>query len=33
VLAEENWQKKNAESSLASGAGMRADENHVREID
>jgi len=33
VLAEENWQKKNAESSLVNGAGMRADENRVREID
>ena len=33
VLAEENWQKKNAESSLANGAGMRTEENHVREID
>ncbi|MGA2048013.1 MAG: glycosyl hydrolase [Terracidiphilus sp.] len=33
VLAEENWQKKNAESSLANGAGMRSDENRVREID
>jgi hypothetical protein len=33
VLAEENWQKKNAESSLANGPGMRADENRVREID
>jgi hypothetical protein len=33
VLAEENWQKKNAESTLVNGAGMRADENRGKEID
>jgi len=32
-LAEENWQKKNAESSLVNGAGMRQMKNRVREID
>jgi photosystem II stability/assembly factor-like uncharacterized protein len=33
VLAEENWQKKTAESSLANGAGMRALEDSRREKD
>jgi hypothetical protein len=33
VPAEADWQKKKAESAVASGAGMRADENQMREKD
>jgi photosystem II stability/assembly factor-like uncharacterized protein len=33
VLAEGDWQKKQAESSLAAGAGMRAEEGQMRERD
>jgi len=33
VPAEADWQKKKAESAVASGAGMRADENQIREKD
>jgi hypothetical protein len=33
VLAEGDWQKKQAESSVASGAGMRAEEVQMREHD
>jgi hypothetical protein len=33
VLAEGDWQKKQAESSVASGAGMRAEEAQMREHD
>ena len=33
VLAEGEWKKKKAESAVAAGAGMRAREGHVREID
>jgi hypothetical protein len=33
VPAEADWQKKKAESSAAAGAGMRATENQVREMD
>jgi hypothetical protein len=33
VLAEADWQKKKAESAVASGAGMQADEGRVRELD
>jgi hypothetical protein len=33
VLAEADWQKKKAESAVASGAGIRADEGQVREMD
>jgi hypothetical protein len=33
VLAEADWQKKKAESTVASGAGMRADDGLVRERD
>jgi hypothetical protein len=33
MLAEADWQKKQAESSAAAGAGMRAEENQMRERD
>ena len=33
VLAEADWQKKKTESAVASGAGMRAEEDRVRERD
>jgi len=33
VLAEGDWQKKKAESAVASGAGMRASEGEMREMD
>jgi hypothetical protein len=33
VLAEGDWQKKKEESSLAAGAGMRAEEGKLRERD
>jgi hypothetical protein len=33
VLAEVDWQKKNEESSVAAGAGMRAEEGQMREMD
>jgi hypothetical protein len=33
VLAEIDWQKKNEESSVAAGAGMRAEEGQMREMD
>ena len=33
VLVEADWQKKKAESAMASGAGMRAEEGRVREMD
>ncbi len=33
VLAEADWQKKKEESSLAAGAGMRAAEGQMREMD
>jgi photosystem II stability/assembly factor-like uncharacterized protein len=33
VLAESDWQKKQAESSAAAGAGMRAAEGQMREMD
>jgi hypothetical protein len=33
VLAEGDWQKKKAESAVAAGAGMRAREGEMREMD
>jgi hypothetical protein len=33
VLAEADWQKKKAESAAASGAGMRANEGRMPEMD
>jgi hypothetical protein len=33
VLAEGDWQKTKAESAVAAGAGMRTDEDRIREID
>jgi len=33
VLAEGDWQKKKAESAVAAGAGMRAEEGQLREKD
>jgi len=33
VMAEADWQKKKAESAVASGAGMRAREGEMREMD
>ena len=33
VLAEGDWQKKHAESSIAAGAGMRVKESHTQEMD
>jgi hypothetical protein len=33
VLSESDWQKKKEESSAAAGAGMRAEEKQMREMD
>jgi hypothetical protein len=33
ALAEADWQKKQAESAVAAGAGMRRTEGQMREMD
>jgi hypothetical protein len=33
VMAEADWQKKKADSAVAAGAGMRARETQIREMD